>query len=265
MKVPDPTKESSYGLILISGRVELDLLQDGIKRVLQSWPLPRVYRADEWVPLELRFVGDKLDVSVEGTPLGTFRDATLTEAGQIGVHAQANGYFRDVVYVPLDGTNAASVGTATERWQDMLRDSTKLDLTGGAERTPAGLQFVGDGSAMLSSPPRDGAIRVRATFGGLRVQLIARADGAGGRYQLYAFNEKTIGLDRWDNVSHKNTILSSFPLPTPLKSGQDYTLELRVVGPLLTAKLNNEILGTVRDEALPQGRVRHPGARARPC
>jgi hypothetical protein len=85
------------------------------------------------------------------------------------------------------------------------------------------------------------------------VQLRARQTKAGD-YQLYASaGGKMVALQRRDGDAAKNANLRDFPLREPLQPGQDYELELRVVGQILTAKLNGEVLGTVTDAAFPDG------------
>jgi hypothetical protein len=124
------------------------------------------------------------------------------------------------------------------------------------ERTPEGLRLSGKGASLLTreqAPRRDGAIRMRAIFsGGLRVQLLSRSSSS-GRYQLYAADAKSITMNLWSNVTSHSTNLRTFQLPVPLQPGQEYELELRVVGPTLTAKFNGRELGTFTDGTLFQG------------
>jgi len=68
---------------------------------LCTWPLPRIYGPDEWVRFELRAIGDELTVSVDGQVLGTIHDTSQREPGGVQIYA-SNGYFRNIVYVPLD-------------------------------------------------------------------------------------------------------------------------------------------------------------------
>ncbi len=153
---------------------------------------------------------------------------------------------------------AVRLSPSAEPWQDVLRDPAKLDLSGGAVRTPEGVRFTQGSVAMLSSSQglrRDGAARIRATFGGWPPRLYARWTSAAGHYQLYAKDENMIVLERYENAAKQYTTLRVFPLREPLQPGQDYELELRVVGQTLTAKLNGEILGTVTDGTHPEGKL----------
>jgi hypothetical protein len=69
---------------------------------LSVWPMPRAYAPDQWLRLELRIIGDAITVSLDGQPLGTVHERSQTEAGNAAVFASESGYFRDIVYVPLD-------------------------------------------------------------------------------------------------------------------------------------------------------------------
>jgi formylglycine-generating enzyme required for sulfatase activity/tRNA A-37 threonylcarbamoyl transferase component Bud32 len=156
-------------------------------------------------------------------------------------------------------SNSSVVATlllpSNEPWQDMLRDPATLDLRGSAKRTPEGLSFTDFGLAVRSlnlGPKGDGAVRMRATFGGLHPLLVARNSEA-GEYQLFAADAKMITLNRWDNIARRVSNLGYFPLREILQPGRDYELELRVVGQALTAKFNGELLGTVTDTVLAEG------------
>src|SRR5437762_11726706 len=73
-------------------------------------------------------------------------------------------------------------------------------------------------------------------------------------YQLAANHKTLIKLARFDSVAKQATALREFSLREPLQPGQDYELELRVVGQTFTAKLNGEVLGTVTDGTFPDGK-----------
>jgi serine/threonine protein kinase len=142
---------------------------------------------------------------------------------------------------------AARLTSPAELWQDVLRDPAMLDLRSGAERTPEGLRIPDKGAAYLpQGPKRDGALRLRATFGGLRPQVVAGNNSAAGQYQFFAIDTKTVLLNH-SPAAGQWTTLGKYPLRDPLKPGQDYELELRVVGQTFTAKFNGEVLGTVTD------------------
>ena len=223
-------------------------------RALAVWNLPRAYSGDEWIPVEVRTIGEECALLIDGKLVGTTREGTVRHAGRVLIYS-GSADFRDISYIPLDGLpeaevlKLAGVGATAEPWQDVLRDPAKLGLTGGGQRTPEGLRFATAGHALLPSgqgPQRDGAVRMKATFGGLSVQLRARQNDAAGLYQLFA-REDVVVLERKDTVAKGGEMLRSFALRDRLQPGRDYELELRVVGQNFTAKLNGDLLGTVTD------------------
>jgi hypothetical protein len=221
---------------------------------LATFPIVPPLREGEDYDLELRAVGQTISVRCNGLPLGAVQD-TSQAAGNFGIwqFGPATAIVKAFSYLPLNAAAASA-----EPWQDVLHDSAKLSLSSGVERTPEGLRFTDNGNAMPArgqGPQRDGAVRMLATFGGLPVQLIARRTDSGDNYQLNAADGKQFSLWRWDHVAKQNTNLRRFPLREPLQPGQDYELELRVVGQTLTVKLNGEILGTVTDGTFPEGHV----------
>ena len=250
-------EQTWYALNVDSGRAEINLSRkiDGTAQNLRTWKLPRTYTPDEWLRLELRAVGEELTVLADGRILGTLRDGQIPGPGGLQLYAVANGYFRDIEYVPLDGvSHPPSAFAAAEPWQDALRDPTLL-ISGAAEATTEGLRFTGVGRAYLrqEATPPAGAVRMRAIFGGLRPELRARMDVGVGSYQLIAYKEQILTLSRLHKDPAQNLVLRDFPLREPLRAGQIYELELRVVGPWITAKLNGEILGSVQDATFATG------------
>ena len=115
-----------YRLQLYQGMVSLSVSVLGKGKELQSWPLPRAYGPGEWARLELRAVGDELTVSLDGQALGTMHDTSLFQPGSIGIAANRNGYFRNVVYVPLDkSTKTVATGKVIDllKLVDVKRDA----------------------------------------------------------------------------------------------------------------------------------------------
>lgn len=108
------TQINNYTLDLYSakGTVVLHSVHLGKRIFLREWPLPRAYRPDEWLPLELRAVGDEITVSAEGKVLGTVHDTSQPQAGAIQIWARAAGYFRNIVVLPLDHPAAAPAPSA---------------------------------------------------------------------------------------------------------------------------------------------------------
>ena len=83
-------------------QIVLDSFVTGEPSAPRKWPLPRSYGSDEWLLLELHAIGDDLTVFFDGIKRFTVRAPSLSEPGEAQVVAQANGYFRDIVYIPLD-------------------------------------------------------------------------------------------------------------------------------------------------------------------
>ena len=69
---------------------------------LHTWPLPRAYAPDEWLRLELRAIDDEITVIAGDQTLGSVRDTSLPEPGGVHFFATSGGYFRNIVYFPLD-------------------------------------------------------------------------------------------------------------------------------------------------------------------
>ncbi|MDP1587855.1 MAG: SUMF1/EgtB/PvdO family nonheme iron enzyme, partial [Prosthecobacter sp.] len=242
------------GAVVIS-RVDGDKMPDvELKRTHVKMPSP-----DQDCLLEFIAIGQSLHANVNGERVSL--ELPVNEQpqrqGEVLIYGLNQQPFRDIEVINLDGLSEAealkiagiNVTPAAEPWQDVLRDPTKLGLTGGAERTLEGLRFAAGGHALLPAgqgPTGNGAVRMRATFGGLQVQLRARQSDATGLYQLYA-RENVIVLERKDTATRGSATLSLFPLRASLQPGQNYELELRVVGETFTAKLNGETLGTVTD------------------
>ncbi len=82
--------------------VELKVMVNGIPKSLDFWKLPRKYKTDEWVRLELQAVGEQITVSADDELLGKVTNGDVTQGGSVGIQSQGNSYFRDIVYVPLD-------------------------------------------------------------------------------------------------------------------------------------------------------------------
>ncbi|WP_395747345.1 serine/threonine-protein kinase [Prosthecobacter sp.] len=100
----DATSDTHYKLGLSSDRtkVALAVVVNGSQKQLGGWPLSRAYRTDEWLPLELRIVGDQITASAEGRVLGIVHDRSIPGAGGLKLYTTKDGWFRHVEYVPLD-------------------------------------------------------------------------------------------------------------------------------------------------------------------
>ncbi len=155
--------------------------------------------------------------------------------------------------VTMPQAEPAALTAAAEPWKDVIAE---LTLDGGVERTEAGLLFTDVGFAtylMNQDSNHDGAVRMSATFGSMNPALRARVSALHGVYEISVKNQRQIELWCYDAATKSLRPLREFPLSTPLTVGQNYELELRVVGQILTAKLNGDVLGTVTDSTLEEG------------
>lgn len=107
---PDKAGDSFY-LVEVNARQSFAVLTSyklGKGTKLITWPLPRAYDPDEWLRLELRVMGDEVTAIADGQTLGAVRDTSLPEPGGVKIFATSGGYFRNIVYVPLDKPGQSS-------------------------------------------------------------------------------------------------------------------------------------------------------------
>ncbi|GEP40721.1 hypothetical protein BGE01nite_00120 [Brevifollis gellanilyticus] len=152
-------------------------------------------------------------------------------------------------------SQAPSSAPARENWEDLLREPTQFAFTGGAKRTSDGIRIERGGTARLDIQKlavRDGALRMHAVFGS-KIQLRLREKDNQGQYWLHVSNSNQAILGRRDMLARKDTPLTVFTLPRTLKDGDEYEMELRVVGPCITAKFDGEPMGSVLDELYADG------------
>jgi serine/threonine protein kinase len=101
-------RENLYRVSVLTGeqRVEVKVISQGKYKMLGQAPLPRKYRADEWLRLEVELIDDKMRVAADGKTILTVTDSTLRAPGTVSLYGEANCYFRDVSYAPLDESAA---------------------------------------------------------------------------------------------------------------------------------------------------------------
>jgi len=246
------TGEGNCTLFLNSERTGGELMRSGPpgtaahgKRFTFSKPLA----TGDIIQLELRAHGEKLTALVGGELVAELKDHRMTGPGQWGFHGRG-AWFESVEVQSLPASHSTSEG-----WRDAIPE---LPLGPRIQRTPEGLSFSGPTSTTLpegKGPRRNGAVRMRGTFGGWRTNLIARSSAQGIYSLCVSSNGSKINLDHWDAIARQATTLRMFDLKEPLKAGQDYELELRVVGDQLTAKFDDEMLATITSAHLAEGQL----------
>ncbi len=136
-----------------------------------------------------------------------------------------------------------------------------INFRADARLTADGLVLQPGASIGIGGPTAighfDGALRFRTRFDPASgaVNLRARWDVKAGAASYVASLRSTVAfIELWpggaDNKSRK---LKEFTLPEPLRTGQEYELEFRVVGSTLTVRLDGQTLGSVEDATFPAG------------
>jgi hypothetical protein len=213
--------------------------------------LPVGLKPGDKVLLELRVQGDRLTGLLDGKVALEAQDSRLQAPGQWGITA-IEGWFESVEVQPLPAAATAEI------WEDLLHDPAKLELSGAWERAAEGLRLSGTASAklrpLLAATRRDQAIRMRAVFGGIRPGLMVPAIAPYDRYQLFIRGDNSLVLDK-ASTTNSHADLREFALPTRIRAGQEYELEMRVDGQTLSVKFNGQTLGTLTDVEFRDGRV----------
>jgi hypothetical protein len=109
-----PDGSSFYELYLGQDRrgIALTAQVKGQRQQLKYEGLTRTFGADEWVATELRVEGSRISARFDGQEAFTYEDNTVPRADGVQLFAQANGYFREIEYVPLESGATAGEGGA---------------------------------------------------------------------------------------------------------------------------------------------------------
>jgi hypothetical protein len=238
---------------------------------LGEWSLPRAYGADEWVRVELRAIDDDFTVLVDGQVIGTAHSNALSRPGKATLYAGANGFFRDIEYVPLDKQPAASSAPkppvsapstpATSypqpaQWTDAtagLRPQylTNGDLVADGEWLKAAATKAFDLKWALQS--RNPIVRVVFTD---RVAILLRRNmnrqpkNEDTFYQAIVGHEK-VAIERRDRGEGPVTILAEKYAPNQLDGAHEAVFAAQ--GDTLTLWLDGRLVSTARDGALTSG------------
>jgi hypothetical protein len=209
--------------------------------ILQEWPYPRDYRADEWVRIELRVVGDELTASFDGWKLNTVRDSVLTLPGKARVYAKQAGLFRDIVFTPLDkprDTQPPLVAGAAGRVVDLLPlvDLQRHVNAGTWSRTPDGVSVqLSDGASVLELPYRppdeyDFEIEITPHGPGANVNQYLCASGHSFAWKLNAHQATPplYGFEMLDGKACKDFFEAATHTNTAIESGHRYRSRIEV-------------------------------------
>ncbi|MEP6672836.1 MAG: bifunctional serine/threonine-protein kinase/formylglycine-generating enzyme family protein, partial [Chthoniobacter sp.] len=220
-------------------------------KTLKRWAWPQSYAEDEWMRVELRAVGNEFSISINGKPLESFRDAALLSPGMTRLGGRENCYFRDIVYVPLDKSDAGAA--VPEPWQDIIVDPIRFSLIEGAEIVNGTLKLPFNATASVKGDVTDGAIRMVTTFDSQNhgQELWARAQDRQGYSVAVTSNSHLVLKRRSGDVT---TTLFDYLPPTPLSPASDYEMEMRAAGSTITVKLNGKVAIEVNDDTSPKGR-----------
>ena len=245
----------SFGLSADLKSLVLSVTSDGQGKVLKTWPLSRPPGPDQWLPLELRIVGDELTASADGRTLGTVRDATVPDAGDVAVYAAKAGYFRDIAFVPL-GMRSAAAPAAPEAGAIPLWDTVeKIDQKKGVSWENGVLHIDHSDMRYMTTISRDGILRASIRMNpdhespqmGMRYSTMA--DG-GGFYRL-SVNAKGGDLSLSTVHLGKTIFLRHWHLSRAYGPDEWLRLELRAIGDEVTVTADGQVLGTVHDTSQP--------------
>ena len=106
-----PAVQARLEMKFAEGKAALSSAPSGGVKI-GEWSLPRAYGADEWVRVELQAIGDEYTVLVDGQVIGTAYSEALIRPGEAMLYAGANGFFRDIIYIPLDDLSEAEARKA---------------------------------------------------------------------------------------------------------------------------------------------------------
>jgi len=103
---PGKTDRCQLSMDFDRRKMALRVMRDA--SAIQEWDLPPAMKPNDWVPVELRAIGDTFSVWIGGQNLGTVQSSAVNQKGQAMIFGAGNGdYFRDIEYTPLDGLSEA--------------------------------------------------------------------------------------------------------------------------------------------------------------
>jgi len=272
---PEVGQDASYTVVIADGEVQLQVLPPGLgqKRIsLIKWLLPRAYGPEEWAALEVRAIGDRFTVLMDGQVLGTVEDSRLSTPGGLMVFSKANGHFRDIEYVPL-GPEQQAPGTA-KPMRIILKEppppqpapapAAWVDVTSAVQTAVvnAGAGTIRDGRLQFTQKHymalpdglihEDVAVRMKLRGSGvISLRYIPE-------YRSYqsGVDQHGVGLWCWDGGLSKRVLFhQTCPLPPDFVPAQDYELLMAVRGDLIQTWVNGRLVASHQDSDLKQGRI----------
>jgi serine/threonine protein kinase len=224
-------------------------------QTLQSCTLPTPIKFGDHLKLELRIQGSQITGLWNGVAVLQTQDQRLTAAGEWGL---------DVVDASIKSVEVQSLpAAAAESWVDAFHDPSGLSFAGQSKPTItlAGMQMNGaSGMKLEHGPARDGAVRIRTGMGngmgtdGNGVSIRGRQSTGNKTFYALKFSDNEARLALVDDESKPGKVLASLTLSPPYQKGQEYELELRIVGDRLTAKLDGKVIGDITDSTLQTGK-----------
>ena len=208
---------------------------------------------NEWAQLELRATGDELTVSLDGQMLGSVHDKSLTSPGTAQIWATRAGFFRDIVYTPLDSPTDRSVPVISN-WQDMTETVR--------EKARSMANLVVDASSVRHRGSGDQAV-VPLTRHGVNdyaIRFSFTSDGEIGlRSSLDAFvyvlcqSNQTI-FHHYEVATGAPTLLRpNVPHPADFDSRSPHEMLVTMQGPTIRVWLDDHFVGDAQETKCKEG------------
>jgi serine/threonine protein kinase len=233
-----------------------------------QWPLPRAYGADEWVRVELRAIGNDFTVLVEGQVIGTAHSEALSRPGKALISSSLNGYFRDIVYIPLDDLSEAearkvvgvdaSVKAAQPQWRQEEFTTESLGNRPGVTLEAGVLHITQYEGWQPPAVTVNSAIRAtvlwskpnssKPTNGHADRRIVMRSQAGVSNYYYVCLYASTVAIAALDQK--RTTDLKTFKLDKPPQDGEEVVVQFACVGRRLAVWVRGEYIGSVEDDSI---------------
>ncbi len=245
------------------------------ERLGQLPPFPTLKSGEEFT-LEFYAIGDQLHGRFNGTWLPPATDKRLTTGG---IAIQTAHLIRDVEVIHLDGLSADEARKAAgidpvsssqslpvsessaPTWQAMTfpteaaTEASKRTKGSGLEDGRLGVWGNGMKGFPQQQAVKNGAVRVTMMWDAAtqNPRMITRNKGNTGHYIAQLALQGVTIAKHPERGSDMN--LKSFPLPQPLKPGEEFTAQFGSIGSQHYVWVNGQLLGSVTDDTLMQSGV----------